>query len=339
MAKMKTKHVETMFHSSVPEGERLLLLRHDDLHRAAIALHKDEGLQVHSVTTKNLFSGEAVDVVFMLYGCPILNLEYRGYKTEIRKYSETKSTGKNPNPIGQGSTACRAVGGLRRGRKNRANLRGLINEAAGLFVSLVQGHVRLSRYVLKGDHSSNFDYKALATQEDVASLLEVFFGERHAIDVSARVRENMEGMRRARDRYINTAKTIDEQLTRLFSVPKWLVTHLPDFGYTVRRVDLSESWRRIMEEPANFSFNKDGAPVDMHFFRRLEDMPEEMQGGVLSGLTYAKMFTASRSTSLYYAEEPHDLVPAVTTGTAVVTEVGTTFVTYSSLRSAMIDAG
>jgi len=325
--------MEKVFVSWVPQDERIALMK-TDLYRPALHIAANSDLRVESFT--NVQGGHRVG--FAYNGHRVMWVTQFGSDLTASVVDSSVSVHGADPVVKTTKPMYMAKALLKKGSKALQSLSYEIETATEYARRFVEAHVRLTYRQLTGDRKMSITYRDLLGSKALAALVQVFFNERNAIDVPQDVRESLENVRAERDRRLATLDEINQQMTDMFGVRKWMVNYMPGYGYTVRQVDIAHSWVHILEGGARVPNGiVDTQPMQM--FRSLDDMPEGMRESILPSLTYAKMHLQGRESRLCFNAEPHDLVPDVESDIVVSVDTGVSYTKFGDTRSVMLNVG
>lgn len=294
-----------LFHASVPGAERVMLTR-SNLYRPVLRITSTSKLVVSHVTDNNT----GFNVVLMASnGMPVVVLtqvgdHYFAAPVDTANTLSKTTVADTVNPM-------YLVKSLYQSAKGAPKFSGAMRSAKFANYLMVQGMVRRAYAESTRNRKISMDYRSYFDDGLLEPLIEVFFGERNAIDLPMEKRQTLEAVRSERDTRRANYKLVMDKLEEMFTPNKWLVTYLPSHGYTVQQVNVSKHWRAVataFSTPDERPAYDEVTPIT--FCRTLEDLPSDIRDQVFGTLTLAKMHVQSRYPEAVgmYGAEPHDML-------------------------------
>ena len=330
--------MKELFHNSVTDSERKAL-RGSDLFRPALHLVTQTPDNVRLLVSSVTVQSDGIFVDFATgYGVPMLRL------TNMRGANFTASI-----YDGSGQLSYTTVASSERPmylakallKDTKAGNKMVIawHNAHRVEKDMVFSAVRNAHTSMVDNRRTAMNYRDMITSEQIGTLLRVFFGETLPLNVSTEYRQAFEAVRAERDKRRAMRMDVFERMKEMFGTPKWFVSYLPGHGYTVRGVNVSETWERIIQG--------DQAVRDLsqyfvithpaQFHRSLDELVPEIRDGLLATLTLNKMHMQGKYSHLHYDTEPNDLLPYVgNNGVVVSNELSSILIQNNDLRVIMV---
>lgn len=201
---------------------------------------------------------------------------------------------------------------------------------------MVKTLVRNAHYKFMNSRRVHTNFRDILTSEQIGVLLSVFFGEQSSVDVSTEQRQVFDTVRSTRDKHRNVALEVNTLMQDMFGQPKWLISYVPDKGYSVSGVDMSVTWKHVLshDDTPEHHYATTHRLMSM---RSLEDMPSEVKERIMGTLTMNKMHMRNRYPGIKYGVEPHDMVPSEISTTIVCDELGSMVLSVSNATIMMVN--
>lgn len=326
-------------HPSMPTSERFALSR-SNLCRAAMMIAKRGQMLAARFESKDAPAQSVV--TFMKDGFPVMRLTQQGDHSPMfyATMYDIPDSLDHTTTVTESSRVMYVAKSL---FKNFTKASSLLNEskiaASGHANELLKLHLNHAFSFFRQGKETEMDYKAHVTSKSIGELLAVFFNEKNALDVPAQLRQEIEAMRGIRDSRKDIRTRINAAMSDMFDKPKWLVTYLPNFGYTLHEIDLSNVWRNVVYQGVSLSDIREfNSVVFKGFYRSLEDIDNPIKDDLLSTMTLAKMHIQSKFTNnVVYNAEPHDMIPKCGGNRVVSSELGAACLNSGSSQTMILN--
>lgn len=293
-----------IFHESVPAAERVMLSR-SNLFRPTLRIAATSKLLVSHVTDDN--TGFNVRLMAS-NGIPVVTLTQVGNHYFAAPIDNANTLSKTT--VADTTNAMYLVKSLYKSAKGSPCFEGAINSAKYAIQSMIYGMGRRAFGSLTNERVIYMQYRQYLDDALLRPLMEVFFGERNAIDIPMEQRQRLELVRAERDKREANYQNVMQQMKEMFTPNKWLISYLPNHGYTVQQINLGAHRHHFMSSSLMISEVTYDQVTPLIFCRTLEELPGDIRDQVFGTLTLAKMHVQSKypETAGMYGAEPHDML-------------------------------
>jgi hypothetical protein len=293
-----------IFHESVPVSERTTLMR-SDLYRPTLRICTTSKIVVSHV--EPTLDNRGLIVTLMLNtGFPVLILTH----ADGHFYAATTDSCNTMSS----TTVCDTINpmymvkALYKSVKGAEDFASVMNYANTIVEQMMVDLGRHTFNAIVGERKISMQYPPFLDNATLGALVEVFFGERNAIDLPIEQRQVLESIRAERNQRVANLRDVTDRMVEMLNPNKLMVTYLPKHGYTVQQLSMPRDFHEPFVNSKAVARDSIKQVTPITFCRKLEDLPADMYDQVLGSLTLAKMHLLSRYPELAQtiSPEPHD---------------------------------